>query len=247
MKILFSPSESKTLLQQSDAIAENSFIFPELFEKRLEVLRRYQLLLDEKNPIVLSQLFGLKDITKISQDLNKSLFLSFTCKAIERYNGIAYGYLDYASLSTQAKSFIETNVMIFSNLFGPLLAGDLIPEYKVKQGESLNGFKPEIFYKKFFSDAVDNWVGNEMLIDLRAGFYEKFYTPKQPIITMKFLKKGKVISHFAKAYRGKVLRQLAQAHPQNEAELQTICFENLKIVEILHIKSNHEYIYEIID
>jgi len=247
MKILFSPSESKTAFQKTAAIAKNSFIFPELFEKRLEVLTRYQLLLDEKDPLVLSQLFGLKDITKNKQFFDKSLFTSFTCKAIERYCGIAYEYLDYASLSTEAKTFIETNIMIFSNLFGPLLAGNAIPEYKLKQGESLNNFKPETFYKIYFSDAVDAWIGNETLVDLRAGFYEKFYTPKQPFISMKFLKKGKVVSHFAKAYRGKVLRQLAQIQPRNEAELQMICFESLKIVEILHIKLKHEYIYEIID
>jgi len=247
MKILFSPSETKTTLKDASSITSCSFIFQKLFEKRSEVLRHYQHILDEKDPVVLSKLFGFKDSAKIKPYLDENIFSSFTCKAIERYSGIAYDHLDYASLTPYAKHFIENNVMIFSNLFGPLLAGDFIPEYKLQQGESLQGFKPENFYKTHFSNAIDDWIGNETLVDLRAGFYEKFYTPKVPTILMKFLKNGKVVSHFAKAYRGNVLRHLAQQMPRDEVEFQKICFEGLKIVEILHKNLKHEYVYEIID
>lgn len=41
MKILFSPSETKNDGGNLEYINKNSFIFPELFEKRLEILEKY--------------------------------------------------------------------------------------------------------------------------------------------------------------------------------------------------------------
>ena len=73
------------------------------------------------------------------------------------------------------------------------------------------------------------------------------YTLKQPFITMKFLKNGKTVSHFAKAYRGKVLQTLAITQPTSEAMFAEIAFENLHIREIKQSKYKKEYVYDIID
>lgn len=247
MKILFSPSETKTDKQTTNPLNESSFIFPYLYAKRHFVINQYQTLLEQHDMQTLQHLFGLKDEQKILAQANKDIFASLTCKAIERYSGIAYDHLNFATLDEQAKEYLDNNVMIFSNLFGPLLAKDCVPEYKLKQGESLNGFKTEVFYKEAFSEAIDAWLGDETILDLRAGFYEKFYTIKRPYISMKFLKKGKVVSHFAKAYRGEVLRQVAHVQPKDEKELGEIAFSGLQIAEILHTKLKHEYVYTIID
>lgn len=244
MKILFSPSETKTKRRNMPPLHAHSFIFPERYSKRCDVLKHYQDFLDQADATALSRLFGLKDI---HQQEPIRLFDDQTCKAIERYDGVAYDYLDYASLDAASQEYLDTNVMIFSNLFGPILAQDHIPYYKLQQGESLQGFKPELFYKTHFSDAIDQWIADETVLDLRAGFYEKFYTTRSLSITMKFLKNGKVVSHFAKAYRGMVLRQVAQAQVQNETQLQAIHLENLSIIEIHQKKQTHEYVYEIIE
>lgn len=247
MKILFSPSETKRDVITHGILDERALVFPSLYEKRLHVLKQYQALLETKDSTILQNLFGIKDAQKILIQANKNIFSSFTCKAILRYSGIAYDHLLFETLDEKAQTFIEEHVMIFSNLFGPLLAGDLIPPYKLQQGESLNGFKTELFYKEHFSDAIDTWLGDVSVLDLRAGFYEKFYTLKRPYITMKFLKGGKVVSHFAKAYRGNVLRQIALHQPCNEKELGEISFEGLRIYEIKEQKLKREYIFDIID
>ena len=246
MKILFSPSETKRALVTHHSLEKNCLLFPYLYEKRYCVLKRYQSLLDAQDITTLQHLFGIKDEKKIMINASKNIFNSLTCKAVERYDGIAYKYLQFESLNRDAQAYIENNVMIFSNLFGPLLAGDLIPEYKLKQGESLDGFKTDSFYKEHFSGAIDEWIGDELLFDLRASFYEKFYTPKQPYITMKFLKDGKVLSHYAKAYRGKILREAAMLQPQDEKEFQKIHFSGLCLQEILQSKHKREYIFNII-
>ena len=96
------------------------------------------------------------------------------------------------------------------NLFGVLKAGDTgLPDYKLKQGETFSNLKIEKFYMDNFSKVLDEYLENEDIIDLRAGFYEKFYKIEKPYTTMKFIKDGKVVSHWAKAYRGIILKLLA--------------------------------------
>ncbi len=64
---------------------------------------------------------------------------------------------------------------------------------------------------------------------------------------MKFLKNGKVVSHFAKAYRGSVLRNIAIKKPLTQEAFLQIPFEGLEIVEIRLNKLKSEYIYKILD
>lgn len=247
MKVLFSPSETKTTHVDSPIVHQNSFIFPDLYTKRSEVFSCYDSFVSNASSDELQQLYGIKDETKIQELTSSSILTSLTCKAIERYDGIAYDHLSYSTLDHASRSWIDSHVMIFSNLFGPILANNLIPYYKLQQGEALGSFKPEIFYKEHFSHAITSWLKRETVLDLRAGFYEKFYTLSQPYITMKFLKNGKVVSHFAKAYRGRVLRALAQHKPCNEKELADIAFDALRIVEIKQGRFKKELVYEIID
>ena len=103
-----------------------------------------------------------------------NIFKSKTKKAVERYDGVAYQYLDYASLEPFAQSFIDDNVFIFSNLFGIIQAKDTIPFYKLKQGKKLEGIAIDTFYRHLFQAPIDQLLHNELIIDLRANSYEKF-------------------------------------------------------------------------
>ena len=91
----------------------------------------------------------------------------------------------------------------------------------------------------------ERFLEDEDIIDLRAGFYEKFYQIKKPYTTMKFIKDGKVVSHWAKAYRGIILRLLAQNNIQNLDELMSMEIDNLSIEEIKKQKLKTEIIYSI--
>ncbi|MCG3720629.1 YaaA family protein, partial [Aliarcobacter butzleri] len=133
----------------------------------------------------------------------------------------------------------------FSNLFGVLKASDEIPDYKLKQGETFENLKIEKFYCDNFSSKLDEFLKDEDVIDLRAGFYEKFYQIKKPYTTMKFIKEGKVVSHWAKAYRGIILRLLSQNNIQNIDELMSMEIDNLSIEEIKKQKLKTEIIYSI--
>lgn len=246
MKILFSPSETKFKGGENKKLNKNSFIFPELFDKRIEAINEYQKFIDNASKEELAKLFGTKKQDVI--DYYKGTLLEKKLmKVIERYDGVAFDYLKYKELNDSEKEYIDKNVMIFSNLFGPVCAGDLgLPDYKLKQGEKLGELALEKFYNEKFKGAIDEYLANEEIIDLRAGFYEKFYKIKQPYTTMKFIKNGKVVSHWAKAYRGIILNKLAKNNIQTIEELMNLPIENLKINEIKKVKNKTEIVYDIL-
>lgn len=245
MKILFSPSEAKFKGGEDKKLDNNSFIFPELYDNRIEVLNKYQRFIDNASDSQLSKLFGTKKQDVIDYYRGNILDKEFM-KVIERYDGVAFDYLEYSKLLDTEQKYIDENVIIFSNLFGPISAGDSgIPDYKLKQGEKLGDFALESFYKSNFSGALDKYLVEEDIIDLRAGFYEKFYKLNKPYISMKFIKDGKVVSHWAKAYRGKILKLLAENKIQNTSELMDLKIDNLIIKEIKKQKLKTEIVYDI--
>ncbi len=245
MKILFSPSESKSLENSCGSIKLDTFLFSSLADKREYALKQYQNFIDSATQDKLKKLFGIKNENILKTLKHISIFKDNTQKAILRYNGVGYEYIDYGSLSPNEQKFLDNNMIIFSNLFGPILAKECIPYYKLKQGEKIESFSFESFYKKEFSYSLDKYLEDELVIDLRAAFYDKFYLPSTRYYTFKFLKNGKVVSHWAKAYRGKMARELAVYKPKDEKELMDIEFENLKIKEIKEIKNKKELTFEI--
>ena len=245
MKILFSPSETKILGGTNPSIKKDSFLFPSLYEKRMEIVKHYQTYITNASNEQLVKLFGTKKEDVIDQ-YSKNLFDGPTMKAINRYDGVAFDYLEYTKLNSSEQSYIDKNVLIFSNLFGPISSGDLIPEYKLQQVETFDNVKIEKFYNENFSAILDETLKDEDLIDLRAGFYEKFYKIKKPYTTMKFIKEGKVVSHWAKAYRGVILKLLAINNIKTIDELMNMQIPNLKIEEIKKQKEKTEIVYSII-
>ena len=245
MKILFSPSEAKTAMSSNKFIDRGDFIFPNLYEKRCEILKIYDDFLQKATVEKISKLFGVKNLID-EPSLRESLFKKGAVKAILRYDGVAYKHLDYRSLDSAAQEFIDKNTLIFSNLFGPVLAADALPEYKLKQGERIDGLNLEEFYRQNFGGEIDEWLGDDDILDLRAEFYEKFYRIRKPFATLKFLKNGKVVSHYAKAYRGIVLRQVAKNGIKNFDELCKMDIENLRLIDVKKTGLKSEFLVQIV-
>jgi len=243
MKILLAPSETKKSGGEYP-FHPNDLLFKALSPYRMKLLHTYINVLQQGDMQVLSKMFGIKkeaDILKHKKDIIHEL----TMKAIERYTGVAFDYLGYTDLDTSAQTYINENVILFSNLFGPIKADDLIPEYKLKQGESVGDIKTEKFYNEHSAHLMEIYLQDEEILDLRAGFYDKFYKPTKPYTTLKFIKEGKVVSHWAKAYRGIVLREIAKAGVTTIEDFMKLPIEGLSIHEIQTKKNKTEMIYTI--
>ena len=243
MKILLAPSETKK------SGGEHSFnpgtlLFEALFTHRTKLLHAYINVLQKGHIPTLSKMFGLKKEADILAH-QKDIIHELTMKAIQRYTGVAFDYLGYEKLDRQVQEYIDSHVILFSNLFGPIRASDLIPEYKLKQGEAVSDIKPEKFYHEHAASLLEAYLAEDEILDLRAGFYDKFYKPAKPYTTLKFIKEGKVVSHWAKAYRGIVLREIAKAGIETLEAFMKLPIEGLSIKEIQTKKNKTEIIYEI--
>ncbi len=243
MKILLAPSETKKSGGEL-SFNPNTLLFDALAPARKKLLHTYTNVLQQGDMQVLSKMFGIKkeaDILTYKKDIIHEL----TMKAIERYTGVAFEYLKYNELDPKAQKYVDENVILFSNLFGPILANDLIPEYKLKQGEAVADIKTEKFYNEHSAYLMEEYLKEEEVLDLRAGFYDKFYKPSKPYTTLKFIKEGKVVSHWAKAYRGIVLREIAKAGITSLDAFMKLPIEGLSIHEIHTKKNKTEIVYNI--
>lgn len=241
LKVLFSPAEGKASGGKESAkelLGSNS--------ARENILREYNNILKNGDENTVKELFGFKKFSDCEPYIH-DIFNSPLMCAIERYQGVAYEYLDFGSLETKTKEYLKANTIIFSNLYGPILGGDTIANYKVKQGNDIGEFVPEKFYRDRFSYQLDLCLGGSDILDLRAGYYDKFYELKKPYTTLKFLKSGKTVSHWAKAYRGLVLRAVAQKGINSMKEFMALEIEDLSVSEIRVVKNKTEIIYDIVN
>lgn len=198
MKILFSPSEDKIFPSQRGVMSE-----------RVEgIYQRYFEFISSASEGEIAKAMGYSKLSEVAQALSHITQEPKLGKAIELYSGVAYDALDFPSLPQDSKQWLSKNTLIFSNLFGAVSAEELLPFYKLKQGEGFASFSTKEVYQKQESE-IDESLEGEFVLDLRAEFYKKLYMPKSHHYSMEFYKNGKKVSHFGKYYRGIVLRELA--------------------------------------
>lgn len=215
MKILFSPSEGKNYPAQKTPLSPK---ISELHKQYLDFVCNADLL-------KLQKMWGIKKEEELLRLKEQSL-LANTARAIECYSGVAYEALDFVSLKQKEQNFILDSVLICSNLFGIVSAKENLPFYKLKQGEGFGEFETKTLYRAMENE-LDILLEKEFVIDLRAEFYQKLYTIKSHHFTFEFLKNGKRVSHYAKHYRGIVLREIAKNQGINKIEE---CLEGLKFL-----------------
>ena len=239
LKILFSPSEGK----RSGGNAPASELFGAL-DARDAILNTYREIVLSGDENAIKELFGFKKFSECEPYI-VDIFNSPLMAAIERYDGVAYDYLKYQEQDALTQEYLQNNTLIFSNLYGPIRGGDTIANYKVKQGNSIGDIAPEKFYKERFSYQLDLYLADHDILDLRAGYYGKFYKVAKEYTTLKFLKNGKTVSHWAKAYRGIVLREAAQNNIESIEDFMKLEIPNLSVHEIKKTKNKTEIVYNI--
>jgi cytoplasmic iron level regulating protein YaaA (DUF328/UPF0246 family) len=242
MKILLAPSETKS--QGGDETFNLSNLWLEtLLKSRAYICQRYTDTIQDTSKA--KEIFKLKKESDIHHYQTIALG-SKTKKAVQRYTGVAFDHLEYSSLDANTQHYIDNNVIIFSNLFGPIKAGNKIPEYRLAQGSAIEEIEPDRYYAPLIKEMLDSEFEDEDILDIRAGYYDRFYIPAKNYTTLKFIKDGKVVSHWAKAYRGLVLREIAKAKATSIDAFMALEIENLHLKEIQTRKNRTEIIYNII-
>ncbi|MEU6347884.1 peroxide stress protein YaaA [Streptomyces sp. NPDC047072] len=227
MLVLLPPSEGKASSGRGAPLKLESLSLPALTETRATVLDTLVELCagdEEKAREVLGLSEGLRgEVAK-----NVELRTAGTRPAGEIYTGVLYDALDLVSLDAAAKRRAGRSLLTFSALWGAVRVTDRIPSYRCSMGVKLPGLGPlGSYWRTAMTAALPEAAGDGLVLDLRSSAYAAAWKPKGEVAgrtaTVRVLHAPtrKVVSHFNKATKGRIVRSLLVAGiaPKGPAEL----------------------------
>ncbi|MFJ6723917.1 MULTISPECIES: peroxide stress protein YaaA [unclassified Streptomyces] len=227
MLVLLPPSEGKAASGRGAPLKPESLSLPGLAAARAAVLDELVELCaadEEKAREVLGLSEGLRgEVAK-----NVGLRTAGTRPAGEIYTGVLYDALGLAGLETAAKRRAARQLLVFSGLWGAVRVTDRIPSYRCSAGVRLPGLGALAgHWRAPMAAVLPEAAGDGLVLDLRSAAYAALWRPKGEVAartaTVRVLHAPtrKVVSHFNKATKGRIVRSLLTAGiaPKGPAEL----------------------------
>jgi uncharacterized protein len=150
---------------------------------------------------------------------NAALRTAPTLPAIRRYTGVLYDALDAGSLRGAAATRARARLGVGSALFGILRADDPIPAYRLSAGSSLPG-SPGLArrWRPLLEPVLAEIAARELIVDLRSGAYAGLGrvpgAVRVAVIAERSDGRRSTVSHFNKAHKGRLARELATARAE---------------------------------
>ncbi|MGV4987037.1 peroxide stress protein YaaA [Streptomyces sp. NRAIS4] len=239
MLVLLPPSEGKANSGAGTPLKFESLSLPGLTAAREAVLGELVELCsgdEEKAREVLGLSEGLRgEVAK-----NAGLPTAGARPAGEIYTGVLYDALGLATLDTAAKKRAARSLLVFSGLWGAVRVTDRIPSYRCSMGVKLPGLGAlAAHWRAPMAEVLPEVAGDGLVLDLRSSAYATAWKPKGEVTgrtaTVRVLHAPtrKVVSHFNKATKGRIVRSLlsAGAAPKDPAELIEVLRELGYVVE----------------
>ncbi|MFD6425619.1 peroxide stress protein YaaA [Streptomyces sp. NPDC060198] len=233
MLVLLPPSEGKAAPGRGAPLKPESLSLPGLAPARAAVLDELvELCLadEEKARGVLGLTEGLRgEVGK-----NAELRTAPTRPAGEIYTGVLYDALDLATLDAAAKRRASASLLIFSGLWGAVRVSDRIPSYRCSMGVKLPALGSlAAHWRAAMEPVLPQAAGDGLVLDLRSSAYASAWKPKGELAgrtasvrvlqsqLVDGVEKRSVVSHFNKATKGRMVRDLleAGAAPENPERL----------------------------
>ncbi|MFB6525706.1 MULTISPECIES: peroxide stress protein YaaA [unclassified Streptomyces] len=227
MLVLLPPSEGKASSGRGAPLKPESLSLPGLAEARAAVLDELVELCaadEEKAREVLGLSEGLRgEVAK-----NVELRTAGARPAGEIYTGVLYDALGLATLDTAARRRAGRSLLVFSGLWGAVRVTDRIPSYRCSMGVKLPGLGAlGGHWRDAMASVLPEAAGDGLVLDLRSSAYASAWKPKGEVAartaTVRVLHAPtrKVVSHFNKATKGRIVRSLleAGAAPRSPEEL----------------------------
>lgn len=229
MLILLPPSEGKAAPRRGRPLDLADLSSPGLTGARAAVLEALETLC-AGDPAEAARVLGVGATQHDLVELNTGLRTAPTARADAVYTGVLYDALAPGDLSAAAKRRATSRLGVTSSLFGLLRPGDRIPAYRLSGDTTLPGLGPVAgVWRDHLGPAVEEAVGDGLLVDLRSSTYAAFWRPSAPmarrVATVRVLHEvdgvRKVVSHFNKATKGRLVRALLEdgAHPRTPSGL----------------------------
>jgi cytoplasmic iron level regulating protein YaaA (DUF328/UPF0246 family) len=222
VRILLPPSERKATGGDGPPLDLDALSFPELNPVRERVIHALgEVCCRDDAREVLSIPGGQADEALAR---NRELRQAPTLPVSRLYTGVLYENLALDELGPQA----EEQIIIFSALWGAVRLTDRIPPYRLAMNVTL---PPEgklaALWRPALSEALTPAIKGELIVDMRSGPYMAAWTA--PAVAVRVFRerilhgvpKRSVVSHMAKATRGKLAHDLlaAAANPKTPEDL----------------------------
>ncbi|MGW3728863.1 peroxide stress protein YaaA [Streptomyces sp. F001] len=227
MLVLLPPSEGKAPSGRGAPLKPESLSLPELNPAREAVLDEL-VELCAGDEVKAREVLGLSEGLRGEAAKNAELRTAGARPAGEIYTGVLYDALDLASLDPAAKRRAARSLLVFSGLWGAVRVTDRIPSYRCSMGVKLPGLGAlGAHWRAPMAAALPEAAGSGLVLDLRSSAYAAAWRPKGELAgrtaTVRVLHAPtrKVVSHFNKATKGRIVRSLlsAGAAPKGPAEL----------------------------
>ncbi|GAA0456838.1 peroxide stress protein YaaA [Streptomyces olivaceiscleroticus] len=170
------------------------------------------------------EVLGLSEGLKGEVAKNAALRTAGTRPAGEIYTGVLYDALGLATLDQKARQLAERSLLVFSGLWGAVGIADRIPSYRCSMGVKLPGLGAlGAYWRGPMAEVLPAAAGDRLVLDLRSSAYASAWKPKGEVAertaTVRVLQskivngveKRSVVSHFNKATKGRMVRDLLSA------------------------------------
>ncbi|GAB3581717.1 peroxide stress protein YaaA [Amycolatopsis endophytica] len=208
MLVLLPPSETKAPGGDGPPLRLDELSFPELNPLRRKLA---DAVVDLAHDVPSSlDVLGLSRRQGDEVARNAALWSSPTLPALERYTGVLYDALDYGGFGRAARAKADRRLAVASALFGIARGDDRIPGYRLSGGTSLPALGTlRSLWRPALEPALAEVDG--LVVDLRSGAYAALARVPRAITVRVVTAGGKTVSHFNKAYKGKLAAALATA------------------------------------
>jgi cytoplasmic iron level regulating protein YaaA (DUF328/UPF0246 family) len=220
--ILLPPSEGKAAVGARRPVDLDRLALPALTPARERVLDALVGLCAAPDAGPALAALGLGEGQRGEVARNARLREAGALPASRLYTGVLYAALDLPTLPAPARR----SILIFSGLWGVVRPGDRIPPYRCPIGATLPAVGAlSAYWKKGLSGAVEKAAGGGPVLDLRSSAYAAAWRPTgrlaERTATVRVLherivdgeRRRSVVSHFNKATKGRLLRDLLTAGP----------------------------------
>jgi cytoplasmic iron level regulating protein YaaA (DUF328/UPF0246 family) len=232
--VLLPPSEGKTGPRRGKALDLESLSFPELTGTRERVLEAL-VSLSTSAPSEALRVLGLSTRQGAEVARDARLETAPTAQAGLVYTGVLYDALGITTLDAAARRRAHRTIVVQSALFGALRLTDRIPAYRLSGDVSLPGLGPVTgLWRDPLAAALADAASRGLVVDLRSGTYAAMWRPTGDVasrtVAMRVLQEmpdgtRKVVSHFNKATKGRLVRQwlVDGADPRTAEDLADAC------------------------
>ncbi|MGV9293961.1 MULTISPECIES: peroxide stress protein YaaA [Amycolatopsis] len=216
MLVLLPPSETKADGGKGAPLDLDALSFPELNPVRAKLADALVELAADVPASLAALGISARQADEVTR--NAQLWTSPTMPALSRYTGVLYDALDVKSFTRAGLAKAQQRLAVTSSLFGVVAATDPIPAYRLSGGNTVPALGTvRGLWKPVLEPVLHEVEG--LIVDLRSGTYAAFAKLRADAVTVRVVTEDAngnrtTVSHFNKAYKGKLAAVLATSRSE---------------------------------